>query len=68
MAVGAPCSHKTTDVEQRSIALGLKGAKDGKGIQATPTNNRNLVLAGWYMLFVTDDQGTPSKALWATVL
>ncbi|MFF4550100.1 galactose oxidase-like domain-containing protein [Streptomyces sp. NPDC001435] len=61
MAVGAPSSRETTDVEQRSIALGLKGAKDGKGISGHRPNNRNLVPAGWYMLFVTDDQGTPSR-------
>lgn len=41
--------------------------KDGRGIQVTVPNNRNLVPAGWYMLFVTDDQGTPSKALWVRV-
>lgn len=56
-----------TDVEQRSIALGLKEAKDGKGIQVSVPNNRNLVPAGWYMLFVSDDQGTPSKAQWVKV-
>ncbi|MEV8547937.1 galactose oxidase-like domain-containing protein [Streptomyces sp. NPDC051572] len=26
-----------------------------------------MVPAGWYMLFVSDDQGTPSKALWVRV-
>ncbi|MFF7984050.1 galactose oxidase-like domain-containing protein [Streptomyces sp. NPDC007901] len=56
-----------TDVEQRSIALDFKKTKDGKGIQVTVPNNRDLVPAGWYMLFVTDDQGTPSKALWVRV-
>jgi hypothetical protein len=25
------------------------------------------VQAGWYMLFVDDDQGTPSKAQWVRV-
>ncbi|MGQ4383456.1 radical copper oxidase GlxA [Streptomyces sp. SAS_270] len=56
-----------TDVEQRSIALALKKTKDGKGIQVTVPNDRDLVPAGWYMLFVTDDQATPSKALWVRV-
>lgn len=56
-----------TDVEQRSIALAFKKTKDGKGIQVTVPKNRDLVPAGWYMLFVTDDQGTPSKALWVRV-
>jgi hypothetical protein len=56
-----------TDVEQRSVALALKKTKDGKGIEVTVSDNRNLVPAGWYMLFVADDQGTPSKALWVRV-
>ncbi|MBN0042849.1 DUF1929 domain-containing protein [Streptomyces actuosus] len=56
-----------TDVEQRSIALGVKRTADGKGIRVTVPKNRDLVPAGWYMLFVTDDQGTPSVARWVRV-
>lgn len=33
----------------------------------TVPSNRDLVPAGWYMLFVTDGQGAPSKALWVRV-
>lgn len=56
-----------TDVEQRSIALDFKETEDGGGIQATVPKNRDLVPSGWYMLFVTDDQGAPSTARWVRV-
>lgn len=52
-------------MDQRSIALDFKKTKDG--ITVTVPKNRNLVESGWYMLFVTDDQGTPSKAQWVKV-
>ncbi|MGQ4390473.1 radical copper oxidase GlxA [Streptomyces sp. SAS_270] len=58
-------STHVTDVDQRSIALDLKKTKGG--IEVTVPKNRNLVESGWYMLFVTDDQGTPSKAQWVKV-
>ncbi|MDW4908058.1 kelch motif-containing protein [Streptomyces sp. ADMS] len=58
-------STHVTDVDQRSIALDLKKTKDG--VTVTVPKNRNLVESGWYMLFVTDDQGTPSKAQWVKV-
>ncbi|MFE2419511.1 galactose oxidase-like domain-containing protein [Streptomyces hokutonensis] len=55
----------TTDVEQRSIELGL--VKDGKSVTVDVPNDRALVPPGWYMLFVTDAQGTPSEAKWIQV-
>ncbi|MFF6999327.1 galactose oxidase-like domain-containing protein [Streptomyces sp. NPDC008313] len=58
-------STHVTDVDQRSIALDLR-KKDG-GIEITVPSNRNLVESGWYMLFVTDGQGTPSTARWVRV-
>ncbi|WP_406372142.1 kelch motif-containing protein [Streptomyces sp. NBC_00647] len=58
-------STHVTDVDQRSIALDFKKTKTG--ISVTVPKNRNLVESGWYMLFVTDDQGTPSKAQWVKV-
>ncbi|GGZ22855.1 kelch motif-containing protein [Streptomyces poonensis] len=58
-------STHVTDVDQKSIALALKTTKDG--ITVTVPKNRNLVQSGWYMLFVTDDQGTPSEAQWVKV-
>ncbi|MBW8739297.1 MAG: DUF1929 domain-containing protein [Streptomyces turgidiscabies] len=58
-------STHVTDVDQRSIALDLKKTKDT--LTVTVPKNRNLVESGWHMLFVTDDQGTPSKAQWVKV-
>ncbi|MBA2949750.1 kelch motif-containing protein [Streptomyces himalayensis] len=58
-------STHVTDVDQRSIALDLK--KTSEGVTVTIPKSRNLVESGWYMLFVTDDQGTPSKAQWVRV-
>ncbi|MFJ2745543.1 galactose oxidase-like domain-containing protein [Streptomyces sp. NPDC087440] len=55
----------TTDVEQRSIELGLK---KGKGeVTVTVPQDPTLVPAGWYMLFVTDKDGVPSEAKWIQV-
>ncbi|MFS8201788.1 galactose oxidase-like domain-containing protein [Streptomyces sp. CWNU-52B] len=58
-------STHVTDVDQRSIALDFEKTKDG--IEVTVPKSRNLVESGWYMLFVTDDQGTPSKAQWVRI-
>lgn len=58
-------STHVTDVDQRSIELKVEKGKDG--IDVTVPKNRNLVPSGWYMLFVTDDQGTPSKGLWVEI-
>jgi hypothetical protein len=58
-------STHVTDVDQRSIALDVEKTKDG--ITVTVPESRNLVESGWYMLFVTDDQGTPSEAQWVKV-
>ncbi|MFF9215684.1 radical copper oxidase GlxA [Streptomyces viridosporus] len=58
-------STHVTDVDQRSIALDFEA--DGDKLTVTMPENRNLVQAGWYMLFVTDADGTPSKAQWVQV-
>ncbi|MDQ1038428.1 hypothetical protein QFZ75_004844 [Streptomyces sp. V3I8] len=58
-------STHVTDVDQRSIALDFEKTEDG--IEVTVPKGRNLVESGWYMLFVTDGQGTPSKAQWVKV-
>ena len=55
----------TTDVEQRSIELGL--TKNGHSVTVDVPTDRALVPPGWYMLFVTDAQGTPSEAKWIQV-
>ncbi|MFJ8883699.1 galactose oxidase-like domain-containing protein [Streptomyces sp. NPDC102402] len=54
-----------TDTDQRSIALGLE--KSGDSITVTVPKNRALVPSGWYMLFVTDADGTPSEGMWVEV-
>ncbi|MET9903764.1 kelch motif-containing protein [Streptomyces sp. NPDC006446] len=55
----------TTDVEQRSIELGL--TKTGNSVTVDVPRDPTLVPPGWYMLFVTDGQGTPSEAKWIQV-
>ncbi|MGW0734098.1 galactose oxidase-like domain-containing protein [Streptomyces sp. NPDC002851] len=58
-------STHVTDIDQRSIALGLK--RSGDSVTVTVPRNKNLVQPGWYMLFVTDDKGRPSKAQWVEI-
>ncbi|MFE9565499.1 galactose oxidase-like domain-containing protein [Streptomyces sp. NPDC006487] len=55
----------TTDVEQRSIELGLE--KTAGTVTVTVPADPTLVPPGWYMLFVTDADGTPSVAKWIRV-
>ncbi|MFI2791483.1 galactose oxidase-like domain-containing protein, partial [Kitasatospora sp. NPDC018614] len=59
-------STHVTDVDQRSVALDFTAS--GDTVTVTVPKNRNLVRSGWYMLFVDDDRGTPSKARWVKVL
>jgi hypothetical protein len=54
-----------TDVEQRSIKLGIE--RNGDGLDVTIPASAGLVPSGWYMLFVTDENGAPSKAHWVHV-
>ncbi|AKZ55933.1 Secreted protein [Streptomyces ambofaciens ATCC 23877] len=58
-------STHVTDVDQRSIALDF--TVDGQKLTVTVPENKNLVQSGWYMMFVTDGEGTPSKAQWVKV-
>ncbi|MGZ3099353.1 radical copper oxidase GlxA [Streptomyces sp. H72] len=58
-------STHVTDVDQRSIALDFEA--DGQKLTVTVPENKNLVQSGWYMMFVTDGEGTPSKAQWVKV-
>jgi hypothetical protein len=55
----------TTDVEQRSIQLGVERG-DGE-VRLSVPDDASLVPPGWYMLFVTDAEGTPSEAVWVRV-
>ncbi|CAM5605924.1 hypothetical protein STENM327S_07965 [Streptomyces tendae] len=58
-------STHVTDVDERSIALDFTA--DGDKLTVTVPEGRNLVQSGWYMMFVTDGEGTPSKAEWVRV-
>ena len=58
-------STHVTDVDQRSVEM--KFTVSGDKVKVTMPGNKNLVQSGWYMLFVDDDQGTPSKAQWVRV-
>ncbi|MFJ8794043.1 galactose oxidase-like domain-containing protein [Streptomyces sp. NPDC102462] len=58
-------STHVTDVDQRSIALDF--TTSGDKITVTVPGSRNLVQSGWYMLFVDNAEGTPSKAQWVKV-
>ncbi|MGP4112027.1 galactose oxidase-like domain-containing protein [Streptomyces sp. 4N509B] len=55
----------TTDVEQRSVRLGVTRG-EGEVTLSVP-DDPSLVPPGWYMLFVTDGEGTPSEAVWVQV-
>lgn len=55
----------TTDVEQRSIELGVE--KSAKAVTFEVPDDPALVPPGWYMLFATDADGTPSEAQWIHV-
>jgi hypothetical protein len=54
-----------TDVDQRSVALGLQ--RSPNGLQVTVPEKYGLVPSGWYMLFLVDDKGIPSTARWVRV-
>jgi hypothetical protein len=54
-----------TDVEQRSIALDF--TREADGIRVTIPDGAGLVPPGWYMLFATAKDGTPSTARWVRV-
>ncbi|MEV3872602.1 kelch motif-containing protein [Streptomyces sp. NPDC049906] len=58
-------STHVTDIDQKSVALEME--KGEGSVTVTVPKSRNLVPSGWYMLFVTDDRGTPSKAQWVRV-
>ncbi|MFE7899952.1 galactose oxidase-like domain-containing protein [Streptomyces sp. NPDC057424] len=55
----------TTDVEQRSIALDI--TRKGDAVTFDVPRDPALVPPGWYMLFVSDAEGTPSRAKWVHV-
>ena len=54
-----------TDVQQRSIALGLH--RRDNAVALTVPSSQGLVPSGWYMLFVTYANGTPSVSRWVHI-
>jgi hypothetical protein len=54
-----------TNVEQRSVALGI--TKQNGAVAITVPAQPTIVPPGFYMLFVTSEDGTPSVARWVQV-
>lgn len=54
-----------TDVQQRSIALGMTRRRGSLAL--TIPEGAGMVPAGWYMLFVDDKRGVPSVARWVHI-
>lgn len=50
-----------TNIEQRSVAAIVK--TDGSKVTVSLPNDVNVLPNGWYMLFLTNDKGTPSRAV-----
>ncbi|MEH2275072.1 MAG: galactose oxidase-like domain-containing protein [Nostoc sp.] len=51
------------DTEQRLVDLPIN-SRNATSLKVTVTNNRNIAPPGWYMLFISDNNGTPSVATW----
>lgn len=51
-----------TDVEQRSLELEVE--KGSGEVTVNMPEDRSMVPPGWYMLFLVDEDGTPSVAKW----
>jgi hypothetical protein len=51
------------DTEQRLVDLPI-ASRTNTSLTAVVTSNRNLAPAGWYMLFITDNNNVPSVANW----
>ncbi|MBD2532333.1 DUF1929 domain-containing protein [Nostoc flagelliforme FACHB-838] len=54
------------DAEQRLVDVPIN-FRDATSLNVTITNNRNIAPPGWYMIFITDNNGTPSVATWRRV-
>ncbi|MEH1821679.1 MAG: galactose oxidase-like domain-containing protein [Nostoc sp.] len=51
------------DTEQRLVDVPIN-FRNATSLNVTLTNNRNIAPPGWYMLFISDNNGTPSVATW----
>jgi hypothetical protein len=54
------------DTEQRLVDVPIN-FKNATSLNVTVTNNQNIAPPGWYMLFITDNNGTPSVATWTRI-
>ena len=54
------------DAEQRLVDVPIN-FRNATSLNVTITNNRNIAPPGWYMIFITDNNGTPSVATWRRV-
>ncbi|QFS47554.1 galactose oxidase-like domain-containing protein [Nostoc sphaeroides] len=55
------------DTEQRLLDVPIN-FRNATSLNVTLTSNRNIAVRGWYMLFITDNNGTPSVATWMRIL
>ncbi|MEH1934578.1 MAG: galactose oxidase-like domain-containing protein [Nostoc sp.] len=51
------------DTEQRLVDVPIN-FRNATSLNVTVTDNRNIAPPGWYMLFISDNNGTPSVATW----
>lgn len=51
------------DTEQRLVDVPIN-SRNATSLNVTVTNNRDIAPPSWYMLFITDNNGTPSVATW----
>lgn len=55
------------DTDQRLVDVVIN-SRNTTSLNVTLTNNRNIAPAGWYMLFISDNNGTPSIAWWTRLV
>ncbi|MCW5313138.1 DUF1929 domain-containing protein [Nostoc sp. KVJ3] len=54
------------DTEQRLVDVPIN-FRNSTSLNVTLTDNRNIAPPGWYMLFISDNNGTPSVATWTQI-
>ncbi|MEH2323110.1 MAG: galactose oxidase-like domain-containing protein [Nostoc sp.] len=54
------------DTEQRLVDVGIN-SRNANSLNVTLATNRNIIVPGWYMLFISDNNGTPSVATWTRI-
>lgn len=59
-------STHSCDTEQRLVDAPIV-SRNATSLKVTVIYNRNIAPPGWYMLFITDNNGTPSVATWTQI-